>query len=71
MIITFNIDDSIAQQFRDGFCTATGWQASSGISQDDWIKQRGIAWYRAIVKQGLTMQQMKTVSPAVDSAAIS
>lgn len=71
MVVSFTIDDSIAQQFRDGFCAATGYNKTSGITQDDWIKQKGIAWFKAVTKQGIGMMQLDAIAPGIDAATIS
>jgi len=70
MTISFTIDDKVAQQVRDGFCAATAYDPKSGISQDDWIKQKGILWFKAVAKAGIAKQQQGAIDAAVDPVPV-
>lgn len=39
MDITFTIDDTIAQDFLDRFCTQTGFDPDAGQKQTQWLQQ--------------------------------
>lgn len=70
MQINVNIPDASAQTVLDGVCTATGWQASSGVSQADWVQQQAANFIKGSAKRGLLILAQASTSAAVDAVGI-
>ena len=70
MEIKVIIPDASAQIVLDGVCAASGWQASSGVSQADWVQQQAVNFVKSSAKRGLLMQAQASTAAAVDAVGI-
>lgn len=70
MQIIVNVPDESAQTVLDGLCSATGWQAGSGVSQADWAKQQTAAFVKGTAKRGLLIAAQAATAASVEAIGI-
>lgn len=71
MIFSFTIPDAQVPTLRDGFCQATGYTVSSGLTKEQWIKTATIKWWKALAVVGLDqINERDVVKPQVDGIGI-
>ena len=65
MTLTLTITDNVAgQRLVDDFCVATKWDAGSGITKADWVRQHVGEYLKLMAKRG----EFKTAQVAIVSA---
>jgi hypothetical protein len=71
MQITVTIPDDKAAQIVNGLCAATGWVTESGVTKNQWAKDKLAQWIKDTAKRGLARASMTTIAADIDPTVIS
>lgn len=71
MTVTLTIDDPVqAQRVVDGLCVATRYDAGSGKTKAQWIKERMITYMKTLAARGESQATAETITGEVTSIVI-
>jgi len=70
MTLNINIPDAVAPQLIDNICTATNYDAASGISKAQWAKDQMIRTLKQLAASGAAKAAMTNTKATLDGAAI-
>jgi hypothetical protein len=71
MTLTITIENATdATRLINDFCSATKWEASSGISKADWARDRIGDYIKQMAKRGEFKDAQVSIVSAIDAIAI-
>lgn len=62
----FDIPDENLVALLDAVCAATGYRTESGLTKSEWVKEKGIEWFKNTAKRGLLNQSARDIANTVD-----
>jgi hypothetical protein len=70
MTLNINIQDAVATQVVDNICTATNYDAASGKTKAQWVKEQVIKSVKNLATNGAVKTALTTTKTTLDGAGI-